>query len=35
MGAPSLELLKTRVDGALGSLSCWWQPAHVRGVGTG
>jgi len=27
VGAPSLQVLKARLDGALGSLSCWGQPA--------
>jgi len=30
--APSLEALKARLDGALGSLSWWGQPAHGRGL---
>jgi len=31
-GASSLEVPKARLDGALGSL-CWWgQPAHSRGL---
>ena len=30
--APSLEGLKARLDGALGSLSWWGQPAHGRGL---
>ena len=33
-GAPSLELLKARLDGAMGSLSWWGQPAHGRGWGS-
>jgi len=32
MCAPSLEVLKTRLDGALGGLSWWGQPAHGRGL---
>jgi len=31
VGAPSVEVLKARLDGALGSLSWWGQPAHGRG----
>ena len=27
-GVPSLEVLKAGLDGALGSLSWWGQPAH-------
>lgn len=27
----TLEVLKTRLDGALGSLSWWGQPVHGRG----
>ena len=35
VGAPSLEALKTRLDGALGSLS-WWEAAlHTARVGAG
>ena len=30
VGAPSLEVLKARLDGALDILSCWGQPAHGR-----
>jgi len=33
-GAPSLEALNARLDGALGSLSWWWQPCPQHGVGT-
>ena len=29
--APSLEMLKAGLDGVLGSLICWGQPAHGRG----
>jgi len=32
-GASSPEVLKVGLDGALGSLSWWWQPAHSRGWG--
>ena len=32
VGAPSLEVLKARLDGALGSLSWWRHPAHRRGL---
>jgi len=35
VGAPSLQVLKARLDGALGSLSWWWQPCPRQGVGTG
>jgi len=31
VGAPSLEMLKARLDGAQGSLSCWRHTAHGRG----
>ena len=34
VGAPSLEALKARLDGALGSLS-WWGAAPMAGVGAG
>ena len=34
-GAPSLQALKARLDGALGSLSWWWQPCPRYGVGAG
>jgi len=34
-GAPSLEVLKARLDGALGSLSWWVAPSPQQGVGTG
>jgi len=30
--APSLEVLKARLDGAEGSLSWWGEPAHGRGL---
>ena len=29
MGASFLEVLEARLDGALGSLSWWGQPAHL------
>lgn len=32
MGAPSLQLLRAGLDGALGSPVWGWQPAHGRGV---
>jgi len=32
VGAPSLEGLKARLDGALGSLSFWGQPCPCRGL---
>ena len=32
MPRPSLEVLKARLDGALGSLSWWGQPVHGRGL---
>ena len=31
--APSLEVLRARLDGALGSLSCWVQPCPRQEVG--
>ena len=31
MGAPSLEELKARLDGALGSLSCWVAALPMEG----
>jgi len=34
-GAPSLEALEAGLDGALGSLSWWGQPAHGRRMGQG
>jgi len=34
-GAPSLQALRARLDGALGSLSCWVQPCPWQGVGAG
>ena len=34
-GAPSLEVLKARLDGALGSLSWWGAALPTAGVGTG
>jgi len=30
--APSLEILKATLNGALGSLSWWEQPAHGMGL---
>jgi len=30
--APSLEMFKARLDGALGSLKCAWQPCLQQGV---
>ena len=33
VGAPYLEVLEAGLDGALGSLSWWGQPAHGRGWG--
>ena len=33
VGAPFLEVLKTRLDGALGSLSWWWQPCPQQELG--
>jgi len=30
---PSLEMFKARMDGDLGSLIWWRQPAHAMGVG--
>jgi len=35
VGAPSLEILKARLDGALGSLRWWEAPSPCQGVGTG
>jgi len=35
VGAPSLEVLKARLDGALGSLSWWGNRAHGRGLELG
>jgi len=32
VGAPSLEVLKARLEGARGSLSWWRHPAHRRGL---
>lgn len=32
MGAPSLEVHKARLDGALGSLSWWEALCHGRGL---
>jgi len=32
VGAPSLGVLKTRLDGALGSLSWWGAPSPWQGV---
>ena len=32
VGAPSLEVLKARLDVALDSLSWWGQPSHNRGL---
>ena len=32
VGAPSLEVLKARLNGALGSLIQWLAPAHSRGL---
>ena len=33
VGSPSLEVLKARLDGALGSLSCWLAlHTHSRGL---
>jgi len=29
---PSLEVFEDSLDGALGSLSWGWQPAHGRGL---
>ena len=34
VGAPSLRVLKARLDGALGSLSCW-VVLPMAGFGTG
>jgi len=31
VGAPSLEALRARVDGVLGSLSCWVAALPVAG----
>jgi len=35
VGAPSLEALKARLDGALGRLSCWGQPVYCRRLNLG
>ena len=35
VGAPSLEVLRARLDGALDTLSWWGVPAHSRGWGWG
>jgi len=35
VGASSLEVLKARLDGAMGSLSWWGQQSHGRGLGLG
>ena len=35
VGATSLEALKARLDGALGSLSCWGAALPMAGVGVG
>jgi len=35
MGTPSLEVLKARLDGALGSLRWWGQSAQGRGLELG
>jgi len=35
VGAPSLEVLKARLDGALGSLSWWVATSPWQGVGAG
>jgi len=35
VGALSLEVPKARLDGALGSLSCWGQPCPWWGIETG
>jgi len=35
VGAPSVEVFKTRLDGALGSMSWWWQPCPQQGTGIG
>jgi len=32
VGAPSLEVLKATLNGALGSLSWWGQPVRGRGL---
>ena len=32
VGAPSLEAFKPRLDGALGSLSCWVAALPMEGV---
>jgi len=32
VGAPSLEVPKARLDGALGRLSWWGHSAHSRGL---
>jgi len=34
VGAPSLEVLEARLDGALGSLICWMAALSMVGVGT-
>jgi len=34
-GAPSLEALKARLDGALGCWAAGWQPCWCQGVGDG
>mgnify|MGYP001855635967 CR=1 FL=1 len=34
-GAPSLEVLKAGLDGALGSPSCCVRALHIARVGTG
>lgn len=35
MPRPSLEVLKARLDGALGSLSCWGAALPMAGIGVG
>lgn len=33
-GAPSLEMLKARLDEAVGSLTWWGDTCHGRGIGS-
>ena len=35
VNAPSLEVLKARLDGTLGRLSCWEVPLLGAEIGTG